>query len=402
VVMASNPSWFGKVLPPSFGRNPATTDRLVFHEESVEGSVAVIEDERTGERAAFINNSRVCGSSYDAIKTVHMLGALPVLCHPDPRDALVIGLGIGITTSVIASWEEIRVDCVEICPAVEGVLPFYDSLNHEVLSNPRVRLIAGDGRNFVAFCEKRYDLISCDPTHPALGSGTLYALEHYEACRARLREGGVVAQYLPLHKMAREDFRTALATFVSVFPDCALFMGVTHGVMVGCRGPLTFDLARFEEGLASCGVRGDLAGSTIGEPFGLLGCFLAGGETLASFAAGGERGELRLNTDDLPVLDYAGSRGLVRDTWLENMEDLLDLPESLPPLIASGDGTADAARQDLLVKTCTVKRLLLEGQWHARQGDRDRAMEIFLEAAALLPDDPEVRQIFGAAPGSPR
>jgi hypothetical protein len=193
--------------------------------------------------------------------------------------------------------------------------------------------------------------------------------------------------------MAREDFRTALATFTTVFPDSALFMGVTHGVMLGSRGPLEFDLARFANGLASSGMRRDLAMTSIHEPQGLLGCFIAGGEELSSFAADLTPGAPRLNTDDLPLLDYAGSRGLVRDTWIENMGDLLGLPQSCPRLNASD------TQQDLLRRTCMVKRLLQKGMWHARKGDRARAMETYFEAAALLPNDPEVRNVMRTMPG---
>jgi len=395
------PGYFRKVLPPSFGRNPNTTDRILYQKESVEGSVTVIEDVRTGVKSAYINNSRVCGSAYDAIKTVHLLGALPVLCHRSPEDALIIGLGLGITTSVVASWDGIEVDCVEICPAVTGVLPYYESLNHGVLSKENVRLFAGDGRNFVAFCRKRYDLISCDPTHPAMGSGTLYALEHYQACRDRLREGGITAQYLPLHKMDRADFRTTLATFTEVFPDCALFLGVSHGVMVGSRGPLRFDLSRIEQGLASCGQIEDLRRSALGDPVQILGYYLAGGTELRAFAVHGAAGAspvtpttLRLNTDDLPLLDYAGSRGMVRDTWSENMSDLLRLPESLPSLTGSLNGLSGQESEEIIRQSIALKRHLLKGQWYTKQGDGRSARESYRKAAEINPRDPEVQQVF--------
>lgn len=413
LAIAVYPDWMRKVLPPSFGRNPRTVDRVIFHDESMEGSVTVIEDERTGIKSAYINNSRVCGSAYDAIKTVHMLGALPVICHEDPKEALIIGLGLGITTSVISSWDDIQVDCVEICPAVTGVLPFYRDLNHDVLSRPNVNFMSGDGRNFVTFSPKKYDIISCDPTHPALGSGTLYSLEHYQACRDKLKPGGLTVQYLPLHKMAREDFRTTLATFTEVFPECALFMGVTHGVMLGARDALVFNLTAMRRNLAGCGQIGDLRMSTLHDPAQILGCYLAGNDTLIDFArndpakdetvsnetSSNNTKETRLNTDDLPLLDYSGSRGMVRDTWVENMSDLLALEPEMPVLGSDSMASQDRAQIDL---TLRVKRLLIEGQWYSKQGNRTKEMEAFRKAASLNPRDPEVMQIFGNAPRGAR
>ncbi|MFH2000037.1 MAG: hypothetical protein ABIK28_10165, partial [Planctomycetota bacterium] len=213
-----------------------------------------------------------------------------------------------------------------------------------------------------------------------------------------LKPGGVTAQYLPLHKMAKADFRTALATFTEVFPECALFMGVTHGVMVGGRDSLQFVPERMKQGLASCSLIDDLRMSALDDPVQILGCFLAGGETLSAFARQGpsssDTADTRLNTDDLPLLDYSGSRGMVHDTWIENMGDLLNLPESSPRMVV-GSGVDEMGYAERIRRSVAVKRLLLKGQWHARQGDRAREREAFQEAASMDSMDPEVKQIFG-------
>ncbi|MGE5557788.1 MAG: spermidine synthase [Bacillota bacterium] len=62
------------------------------------------------------------------------------------------------------------------------------------------RLIFQDGRNYVAVTGETYDIIVSDSTHPgSFDSWALYTRDFYRQCSAKLREGGVMVQWLPLH-----------------------------------------------------------------------------------------------------------------------------------------------------------------------------------------------------------
>ena len=72
--------------------------------------------------------------------TQRLLGLLPTLLHPEPRDALVIGLGSGVTAdAVLASGEVQRLDVVEISPEVVEASAHFERENRRVLKNPAVR-----------------------------------------------------------------------------------------------------------------------------------------------------------------------------------------------------------------------------------------------------------------------
>ena len=51
---------------------------------------------------------------------------------------------------------------------------FGDTLTGDAGAN---RLIGGDGRHYLQTARRTYDLISCDPTHPILGSGSIAVTE---------------------------------------------------------------------------------------------------------------------------------------------------------------------------------------------------------------------------------
>jgi spermidine synthase len=59
------------------------------------------------------------------------------------------------------------------------------------------------------------------PPHHA-GVVNLYSKEYYELARRRLNEGGLVAQWLPVHLLTLEESLRILRTVQEVFPATTL------------------------------------------------------------------------------------------------------------------------------------------------------------------------------------
>ncbi len=235
------------VLPPSFALNGR---ELLYHRETLEGTLSVGLDHPPlgNRRHTFVNNSQVIGATYDAVKVVKMVGHLPFLLGHECRDVLVIGFGIGVTTSAIASHDEVRsIECVELLPGLQEAAAYYEDLNRGVARDPRLHLYGGDGRQYLAASRKRYDLISCDPTHPILGSASLYTREYFESCQDHLSEHGLVSQYLPLHKLGHDEFMGIVATFAQVFPQSTLWLGHYHAILLGARDTLGVDFTQWQK-----------------------------------------------------------------------------------------------------------------------------------------------------------
>ena len=80
-------------------------------------------------------------------------------------------------------------------------------------------MLAADARRFVRATGERYDVIVADNFHPARsGSGALYTVEHFAAVRARLADGGLFCQWLPLHQLDLETLRSIVRQFLAVYP----------------------------------------------------------------------------------------------------------------------------------------------------------------------------------------
>lgn len=301
------------VLPPSMHREAGASsrsDRIIHYRETAEGTVIVAEDRRTGIRACHVDNSGVVGTSYDAIKAVKMLGHLPFLCGARPGKALVIGFGIGVTASTVAGHQGVeRVDCVEIAPGLRLASVHFREFNRDVLENPRIRFIDGDGRAYLNRTRERYRVISADPTHPTLGCAQLYTREYFELCRRSLERDGIICQYLPFHGLTTEGFVGIVATFASVFPHSSLWLGHSHGVLLGSPEPLEIDFADWKR---RAGALDDPL--FYRDPYALAACLLQDGEGVARLAGGAA-----VCTDDLNYLEFFDPRAKDQSNWEANM-----------------------------------------------------------------------------------
>jgi len=367
------------VLPPSMHREMgagARSDQVIHYRETAEGTVIVTEDRRTGIRACYVNNSGVVGTSYDAIKAVKMLGHLPFLYGAGPERALVIGFGIGVTAATVAGHTGVkRVDCVEITPGVRLAARFFREFNRGVLENPRIRFIDGDGRTFLNRTRDKYGLISADPTHPTLGCAQLYTREYFQLCRQRLTDDGVICQYLPLHGLAPDDFRGIIATFASIFPHSSLWLGHSHGVLLGSMRPMSIDFQAWKRRAGS--IDDPLF---YRDPYALAACLLQDGEGVARLAKGAA-----VCTDDRNYLEFFDPRAKDQSNWEANMTLAAadwDGPKSMFA------GVEDSA---LLSRHRAGLRIFIGAMTSQNRGDFRGMLEAMKQAVRAAPENEEFR-----------
>ena len=295
-VMALAPALFGlgaiyavepfDVAFARFHRN----EKLVWREEGVQTTVAV--HDRGGNppmRIMFLDGNHQANNSPGTAFIHHRIGALPVMLHPAPTTALVIGLGGGATPGAVARYH-VDVDVVELSAAVVAGSAFFKDINFDLLSRPNVHLRVDDGRNFMMMGRKKYDVITADiilPRHA--GAGALYSKEYYELVRHSLAEGGLAMQWNGADSMT--EYKLLLRTFVSVFPYTTLW--ADGGLMLGSTKPFTISQSGYEARRKGFDfLNWDLAT--------LKRIYSAGPEEIREFL--GNDGPLL--TDDKPVIEY--------------------------------------------------------------------------------------------------
>ena len=216
-------------------------------------------------------------------------GHLPALLSREPKRALVLCVGTGITLGAVASHPGIvSIDAVDLSEGVMQGLPYFAAENGRAWEDPRVRLVRQDGRHFLELGGEPYDAITLEPPPPIVaGSAHLYSLEFYRACLRRLAPGGVVAQWLPLHSQSLESARMTARTFAAAFPNAQLWLpSVRDAVLVGSAGPLSLDPARLRRAWTEPRTRANLSAAYLESPEAFLGTFLLDRDGLLRWAEG--------------------------------------------------------------------------------------------------------------------
>jgi spermidine synthase len=268
-------------------------DRLLWREEGVQTTVE-IHEQRGGRssRVMYLDGMHQA-SDYPQMAFVHhRIGAMPVMLHPNPTDALVVGLGGGATAGAVARYPGMRVDVVELSRAVVGGAAFFTHINFDLLQRPNVTLRVDDGRNYLLTTRRKYDVITADiilPRHA--GAGALYSREYFQLVRHALKPGGLVLQW----NGGESDttYRLILRTFLSVFPETTLWADGT--LMVGSVEPFTFSRSAYERRYQDPRFRElfDWDFDTV------AGMYLAGPPDVANWVGGGP-----ILTDDRPIIEY--------------------------------------------------------------------------------------------------
>ena len=189
---------------------------LQWEKDGVESSVGLL---RTTVGLAFAINGKVDGSAIGDAATQVMGGLVGAALHPDPKRALVVGLGTGSTAGWLAAVPSIeRVDVVELEPAILEVARQCSPVNLDVLHNPKIRILIGDARELLLTSRTTYDVIFSEPSNPyRAGISSLFTREFYGAVASRLAPGGVFVQWLQAYEVDGKTVRTSYTTLASVF-----------------------------------------------------------------------------------------------------------------------------------------------------------------------------------------
>jgi predicted membrane-bound spermidine synthase len=301
-----------------------------WEHEGVESSLAI----RGPDSIALYVNGKSDGNAIGDASTQILLGMVPATIHPAPKAAFVVGLGTGETAGWLGAIPEMeRVDCVELEPAVVEMARRCAPVNHDVLHNPKVRLIFNDARESLTTTRDRYDLIISEPSNPfRAGVANLFTREFYAAASHRLNERGIFAQWLQSYEVDPKTLGIALNTLSSQFRHVELWqLKQWDLLLLASNEPLEYDVVKLRLKLRREPFRSAyrIAWRTDSVE-GLLSGYV-GGQKLIDVIAANADGEL--NTDDHNRLEYAFARAVVEagDIKIDEWRNLaIDLKANRP------------------------------------------------------------------------
>ncbi|MCK4283386.1 MAG: fused MFS/spermidine synthase [Candidatus Brocadiae bacterium] len=292
---------------------------VLYYDEDAESSVSVVEQYGLV-RTLFVDYSAVGDTSRHDRPSHELIGHVPLLLHPDPKRALLIGFGMGLTASACRA-QGVEVDVVELSPGVARANSWFAEYSDQILSDPNVHLYIDDGRNYVLGTRQRYDMIQAGIVHPGVSSGNagFYTTDFYRDCKRILTPDGVMCQWLPLHGIPHESFKMLIRSFLEEFPHTSIWYKYSSDfcALIGTPEPLKIDFQDIQRRVDSPVIRERLARTGVVDVYDLLDSFCVGGDAIRRAVGPGV-----VDRDDRPRIEFRCNRPVLGTAHPENIRFL--------------------------------------------------------------------------------
>jgi spermidine synthase len=329
---------YGEKLDASF-ENWRFDEKLLYYHEGLNAIITVRSSGPNGEVISYQANGKYEARSENGKppKSWAILGHLPAMLHEgEPKDALVIGLGSGVTLGMMGHYPYDSFDVVELEHAVVDAARYFAKANHKALDDPRVRLHVTDGRSYLASVTKKYDVIVSGVSDPWIsGVSNLFTYDYFMELKSKLKEGGVVALWFSNYRNTPEDFKTGLNSFAAVFPNTSIWFhhkAELDLVVIGTVGEHKLDMERLKAIFNRPEVMEELEAIEINSPYDIFSLYLAGGQDLREFLA-----DAGINTDERPILEFSLPKSLYgKVNGAERVSELLAASTEIAPPVELG------------------------------------------------------------------
>jgi spermidine synthase len=300
-------------------------NEIVYYDEGITGTTAVIK--RPGNLILSVDGKAIADALVDPFGHT-LLGSLPIILHPEPKKALHVGLGSGVTLGAMERFPVEEIETVEISPEVVEASQLFKEYNYNALEDERLKLIIDDGRTYLSYRDNRYDVIISQPSVPWMpGAANLYTREFYEIAKRGLKPGGIICQWIQSYRMDLEDVKTLIRTFQEVFPNTTLWTYELGSILlIGSMEPLVMPYDRIFETYNNPSIREMMEKIGVGTVEKFIGGFTMGEDMLKKFVAGAP-----LNTDNRPRIEFSAPRSIYKRTAVKNHNEIVRfLPFALP------------------------------------------------------------------------
>ncbi|HUU39397.1 MAG TPA: fused MFS/spermidine synthase [Desulfatiglandales bacterium] len=372
----------------------AGKSKVLFHKEGLSATITVKEISQ-GAITLYINGKPDASSFWDRPSQA-MVAHIPLLLHPDPRKALVIGLASGITLGSAGLYPLESLECVEIEPAIVEACRYFDEYNYHILDDPRVNLIVADGRNHLALASSKYDVIMSQPSNPYFaGIADLFTREFFQLCSQRLTSQGIMCAWLQSYHIDLKSFRSIIRTFNSVFPNMTLWrVGKSDCLLIGSKGKLDVDINALTSRMGIERVALDLERIDINSPPDFFAHLIMGHDGVMRFSQGAI-----LNTDDNAMLEFSAPHALTREAYqwelVKAIEEYRDIDLSF--LSASEQDAKELlAIREQSENFINARGHVFQAHIYMNQGQQDEAIAEIRKAAALNQKDPLLKEFNSA------
>jgi spermidine synthase len=221
------------------GINRSTQDEVLYLRDGKTAKVSVM---RKNQTIALATNGKIdatinmgSGTPTGDEVTQILLGALPLMLHPSPKTAAVIGFGSGMSTHVLLADPGLeRVDTIEIeARMVEAAHRGFFPLNRLAYEDPRSHIHFEDAKTYFSVANRKYDIIVSEPSNPWVsGVSSLFTAEFYRHVARYLNDGGMLVQWIQLYEIDYASVTSVMKALSPAFDDYAVYIADPFDILV--------------------------------------------------------------------------------------------------------------------------------------------------------------------------
>lgn len=155
-----------------------------------------------------------------------MMVHVPLFAHPNPKRVLIIGGGDGgILREVLRHKNVEAVTQVEIDQSViEMCTQYFPKHSDGAFDDPRAKIVIADGKEFVAQCEDKFDVIISDSTDPIGPGEVLFTSDFYADEKTCLNEGGIMVAQNGVPFMQGDEITNTYQRLSGLYQDRGFYV----------------------------------------------------------------------------------------------------------------------------------------------------------------------------------
>ncbi|WP_273835174.1 polyamine aminopropyltransferase [Guptibacillus sedimenti] len=213
--------WFTEKQTSSFGIT-GKVNRTLESEQTTFQKLDMLETQQFGNM--LLLDGMVMTSEKDEFVYHEMIAHVPLFTHTSPKNVLIVGGGDGGTIREVLKHNKVeKVAQVEI----DGKVVEYSKkhLPHisSGYSDPRAKLIIGDGFEHIIKSENKYDVILVDSTEPVGPAAGLFTKGFYAGIAKALKKDGIFVAQTDNPWFKPDLIKNAIRDTKEIFPIARLY-----------------------------------------------------------------------------------------------------------------------------------------------------------------------------------
>ena len=216
--------WIAETLFDELGFRTSYQVKRVLYEQQTEHQHLVLFEHKFFGKMLMLDGATQI-TSRDEYVYQEMMSHVPLFAHGRAKDVLIVGGGdCGIAEEVLKHKSVKRLTQVEIdASVIEFAKQHFPEFTKPVFADKRFESVIGDGMQYVARTDRRFDVIIVDSTDPQGPGAVLFTAAFYAACKRCLSKGGVIVTQNGVPFFQSNELATSLRHLRRLFADATCY-----------------------------------------------------------------------------------------------------------------------------------------------------------------------------------